>query len=67
MGARRGRRPYVYLVPGFFGFANLGELRYVAHLATQADVHRLHRQLADVERRLAAAPAPPPATDAHLN
>jgi triacylglycerol lipase len=23
---------YIYLVPGFFGFANLGELRYFGHV-----------------------------------
>ncbi|HLK11440.1 MAG TPA: hypothetical protein VKW76_08665 [Candidatus Binatia bacterium] len=27
-----GRRHTIYLVPGFFGFANLGELRYFGHV-----------------------------------
>jgi triacylglycerol esterase/lipase EstA (alpha/beta hydrolase family) len=29
---RDGASEHVYLVPGFFGFANLGELRYFAHV-----------------------------------
>ncbi|HEV8323013.1 MAG TPA: triacylglycerol lipase [Myxococcota bacterium] len=49
----------VYLVPGFFGFANLGELRYFGH--TRAF---LARALADlgVEARVEAVPTPPTAS-----
>jgi thioesterase domain-containing protein len=27
-----GSKHYLYLVPGFFGFANLGELKYFGHV-----------------------------------
>jgi hypothetical protein len=32
MSVRRGERHALYLVPGFFGFANLGRLRYFVHV-----------------------------------
>ena len=32
MAPRPGRRHYIYLVPGFFGFANLGDLAYFGHV-----------------------------------
>jgi hypothetical protein len=40
-----GQRQHVYLVPGFFGFANLGEIRYFGHvrdfLAREAAARRI--------------------------